>query len=212
MSDLLAKLAKFNEGAANIARSGYRPAEGQNRSKVIALIIKVDNPSQPKDFNFTWTKQGGGAAPAFTVTPKYEMLSDEAHRGEQWFGDTFTIINLTQAEMDKVVNGKKRVPDVKGCNQQMRNQIQVNGLRDYLSALLGYAVSDTDPDAADTTAALKDAEEKIEAATSSGTPIQLDLTVLKYRPGEVGTQWEGKSFFDGETIKKRVDLPQSVTA
>lgn len=213
MSDLLSQLAKFQSGAANIARSGYRPAAGQNRSKLIALIIKVDDPSgPPKDFHFTWRKEGGGTAPAFTVTPKYEMLSDEAHRGEQWFGDTFTVINLTQDEMNEVVNGKMRVPDTQGCNQQMRNEIQVNGLRDYLQALLGYAVNDTNPEAANTIEALKDAEDQVAEATSYSQPIQVDVVVRPWRQGEEGTQWEGKDFFDGETIKNCVEMEAPVTA
>ena len=213
MSDLLSQLAKFQSGAANIARSGYRPEAGQNRSKVIALIIKVDDPSgSPKDYHFKWTSEGGGSAPAFTVTPKYEMLSDEAHRGEQWFGDTFTVVNLSQEEMNEVVNGKMRVPDIKGCNQQMRNEIQVNGLRDYLQALLGYAINDTNPQAANTIDALKDAEDQVADATASGNPIQVDVVVRAYRQGKKGTQWEDKTFFDGETIKNRIAVEAPVSA
>lgn len=213
MSDLISQLAKFHQGAANIARSGYKPDAGQNRSKLITLVIKVDDPSgPPKAFSFQWKKEGGGSAPAFKVTPKYEMLSDESHRGKQWFGDTFTVINLTQDEMNEVVNGKMRVPDVQGCNQQMRNEIQVNGLRDYLQALLGYAVNDTNPEAANTIDALQDAEGQITEATEAGNPIQVDVVVREYRAGEQGTQWAGKSFFDGETIKKRVEMETPITA
>ncbi len=213
MSDLLSKLDKFNQGAGNIARSGYRPLAGPNRSKLIALIIKVDDPGQPDKFSFKWNQKKSGA-PAFTVTPKYEMVSDESHRNEQWFGATYTVINLNQDEMDEVVNGIPRVPTTKeeGGDQQKRNEIQVNNLRDYLQTLLGYKVSDTEGgNAATTVAALQDADEQVEAATQSGNPLQVDLVVREYRPGQAGTQWDGKFFFDGEVLKQKVQIAEPVT-